>query len=86
MKHVDLVWRIENAKCGNHNIEIVGVGVKHLKYFGTCICKVNSWLKVFATDRSYGTMSTKVACTKYERELLNNGYTQIEDFNDYRLK
>lgn len=83
MKMQDLVYKEQNTKCGNHKMEIVG-GVKNLIYYTTTICKVNSHLKVFGIDSSYGTQSTKRACNQYKRELEDNGYIEIA-FNDARL-
>ena len=85
MKFVDLVYCNNEKKCGNHSLEIKSKGIKHLIYHWTCICKINDSCKVFATDRSWGSVSTSKACTQYERELLSRGYRQVE-FNSNLLE
>lgn len=84
MKMVDLIYKNNNAKCGNHKLEI-NKGVKNLIYYSTCICKVNPYLKMFAIDNSFGSTSTSKACTLYKNELLENGYTQLDSIHDERL-
>lgn len=85
MKFVELANKKENTKCGNHKVIVLDNGNKHFQLYSTIIAKCNPILRVFCCDRSYGTMTTKKACTLYEREFLSCGYTMIDDFNDITL-
>lgn len=86
MKTIDLLWKERNCKAGNHKLEISNNGIKNLIYYWTTICKVNPSLKVFATDNGgYNTSSTNRAINAYSRELLWEGYKEVE-FNSELLK
>ena len=62
-------------RAGNHWCYVSG-GKTHCILYSTEICCVDHNSRTFWTDRSYGTVTTKKACTQYENHLKSLGYRQ----------
>lgn len=83
MKAVEQLLKAEtNKKIGNHRfaegISHKGEDTRLFFYYATIICYVMEKTKTFAIDSSFGSQSTTRACNAYRRELLSQGYKEVE--------
>lgn len=69
-----------DMKCGNHAVVIKRVE-KHLLYYGTPICVMNTATKTYYQPNKGYSQSTSKAQTQYRNTLNNMGYEEVEPEN-----